>query len=79
MNRTPVSNEMKAKYALEGACQIVNDLEAIEAMGVIPVLGDYLEEAVVARHNFTRAAQDVLELAMQTPSGRFAGPSLENR
>lgn len=79
LNRTPVSNEMKAKYALEGACQIVNDLEAIEAMGVIPVLGDYLEEAVVARHNFTRAAQDVLELAMQTPSGRFAGPSLENR
>jgi hypothetical protein len=56
---------MKAKYALEGACQIASDLEAIEAMGVIPVLGDYLEEAGVARHNFTRAAHDVLELATQ--------------
>jgi len=43
----------------------VNDLEAIEAMGVIPVLGDYMEEAGVARHNFTRAAHDVLELATQ--------------
>jgi uncharacterized cofD-like protein len=70
LNRTPASDDMKAKYALEGACQIINDLEAIKAMGVIPVLGDYLEEAGVARHNFTRAAHDVLELARQTPSGR---------
>lgn len=68
LNRTPVSDEMKAKYALEGACQIVNDLDAIEAMGVIPVLGDYLEDAGVARHNFTRAAHDVLELATETPT-----------
>jgi hypothetical protein len=48
----------------------VNDLDAIEAMGVIPVLGDYLEEAGVARHNFTRAAHDVLELAIATPAGK---------
>ena len=72
LNRTPASDDMKAKYAQEGACQIINDLEAIEAMGVIPVLGDYLEEAGVARHNFTRAAHDVLELARQTPSGRLS-------
>src|SRR6202795_500308 len=44
INRTPVSAELKAKYALEGACQIVADLDTIEALGVIPVLGDYLEE-----------------------------------
>src|ERR1700751_2094114 len=65
LNRSAASEEMKVKYATEGACQIVNDLDAIEAMGVIPVLGDYLEEAGVARHNFTRAAHDVLDLAMQ--------------
>lgn len=63
INRTPVSDELKAKYASEGACQIVNDLDEVEALGVIPVLGDYLEEAGVARHNFTRAAQDALQLA----------------
>ncbi len=62
INRTPVSDELKAKYASEGACQIVNDLDAIEALGVIPVLGDYLEEAGVARHNTTRVAQDLLQL-----------------
>ncbi|HUO13508.1 MAG TPA: uridine diphosphate-N-acetylglucosamine-binding protein YvcK [Verrucomicrobiae bacterium] len=67
INRTTVSDEMKAKYALEGACQIVNDLDAIEALGVIPVLGDYLEEAGVARHNTARVARDLLQLAEQQP------------
>jgi len=71
INRTSVSDELKAKYASEGACQIVNDLDAIEAMGVIPVLGDYLEEAGVARHNFTGAAHDVLEIAAQRPIGEL--------
>jgi uncharacterized cofD-like protein len=70
INRTPVSNELKAKYASEGACQIVADLEAIEALGVIPVLGDYLEEAVVARHNTARVAKDMIQLAPETGADR---------
>jgi len=67
INRAPASDELKAKYASEGACQIVNDLDAIEALGVIPVLGDYLEEASVARHNTTRVARDLMEIAAQHP------------
>ncbi|MGD0271950.1 MAG: 2-phospho-L-lactate transferase CofD family protein, partial [Candidatus Sulfotelmatobacter sp.] len=63
INRTPISNQLKAKYALEGACQIVADLDAIEALGVIPVMGDYLEEAGVARHNTARVASDLVQLA----------------
>jgi uncharacterized cofD-like protein len=70
INRTPASNNLKAKYALEGACQIVADLLAIEAQGVIPVLGDYLEEGGVARHNTARVAIDLLQLAAQAPSPR---------
>ena len=68
INRTPASDELKAKYASEGACQIVNDLEAVEALGVIPVLGDYLEEAGVARHNTARVARDLLELVAHHPA-----------
>jgi len=68
INRTPVSEELKTKYALEGACQIVVDLEAIEALDVVPVLGDYLEEAGVARHNTARVAADLMQLASQTRS-----------
>lgn len=78
LNRTPVSDEMKGNYAKEGACQIVNDLDAIEAMGVIPILGDYLDEAGVARHNFTRAAHDVLELAMRRSRSGFIPDSLKH-
>ncbi len=63
INRAPVSDELKAKYASEGACQIVADLDTIEALGVIPVLGDYLEEAAVARHNAAHVARDMLHLA----------------
>jgi len=67
INRTTVSDSMKANYAREGACQITADLDAIEALGVIPVLGDYLEEAGVARHNTTRVARDLMQLAAQPP------------
>jgi len=67
INRTPVSDELKAKYGSEGACQIVNDLEAIESLGVIPILGDYLEEDGVARHNTANVARDLMQLAAQHP------------
>jgi uncharacterized cofD-like protein len=62
INRTLASREMKAKYVHEGQSQIVADLEAIEALGVIPVLGDYLEEDSVARHATDRVARDLLQL-----------------
>jgi uncharacterized cofD-like protein len=66
INRMPVSKELAAKYALEGACQIVADLDAIEALGVIPVMGDYLEEATVARHDTVRVAGDLMQLPTQS-------------
>jgi len=68
INRMPVSADLKAKYALEGASQIVADLDAIEAMGVCPVLGDYLCEDRVARHDTGQLATDLLELAVQAPT-----------
>ena len=64
VNRTSLSPELKAKYALEGASQIVADLDAIEAIGVCPVLGDYLYEDNVARHNTHQVAADLLELSI---------------
>lgn len=68
INRQPASEELKAKYALEGASQIVVDLEAIEALGVCPVLGDYLFEDNVARHDTDQLAKDLLDLVSQSPS-----------
>jgi uncharacterized cofD-like protein len=68
INRQPASEELKAKYSLEAASQIVVDLEAIEALGVCPVLGDYLFEDGVARHDTDQLAKDLLHLVTQSPS-----------
>jgi uncharacterized cofD-like protein len=69
INRAAASSQMKAKYALEGATQIVADLEAIEGLGVCPVLGDYLDEGeLVARHDTAQVARDLLALVAQAPS-----------
>jgi uncharacterized cofD-like protein len=70
MNGKQMSSELKAKYALEGATQVVVDGEAIEGLGVTPVLGDYLEEGEVARHATDRVASDVLRLVRQKQAVR---------
>src|SRR5215472_10727134 len=64
INRRPAPDEMKAKYALEGAAQIVADLDAVEQLGCCPVLGDYLDEGDVARHATHVVARDLLDLAV---------------
>jgi uncharacterized cofD-like protein len=68
LNRKHISAQLKAKYALEGATQVVVDQQAIRELGVIPVIGDYLDEGEVARHATDRIAYDLLELAVQARS-----------
>jgi uncharacterized cofD-like protein len=72
LNRKPASPDLKAKYALEGASQIVVDLEAIESLGVCPILGEYLDEGEVARHATERVAQDLMVLMSQAPDRHAA-------
>lgn len=62
INRKMASAEMKAKYALEGATQVVADRQAIRELGVEPVLGDYLGPGNVARHDTDSIARDLLKL-----------------
>jgi uncharacterized cofD-like protein len=72
INRKEASAEIKAKYALEGASQIVADIEAIEKLGACPVLGDYLDEGEVARHATDRVAHDLMALMAQMPTRQTA-------
>jgi len=65
LNNKPASSALKAKYALEGAAQVVVDLPAIEGLGVKAVLGDYLDEGDVARHANDRIAKDLMRLGVQ--------------
>ena len=62
LNSTPVPPEMREKYAASNASPIVNDVEELEKMGVTPILGDYLDNSPIARHNAIRIANDLLEL-----------------
>lgn len=67
VNKAPISRDLKAKYAGQGGTQILVDIEAIEALGVEVILGEYLEEAEgVARHAAQAVAHDLLNLAVQT-------------
>src|ERR1700693_5811496 len=70
LNSASISDQLKAKYALEGAAQVVVDEEAIRALGVSPVLGDYLDEREVARHDTTRIAHDLMEVALKKQSNQ---------
>ncbi len=63
INDAPLSSRLKAKYALEGASQIVCDTTAIEELGVQPVVGNFLEEDGVARHATQRVGAALLDLA----------------
>ena len=44
VNRTPASAALAAKYAEQQQSQIEPDVDQIEALGVKPVLGEYLME-----------------------------------
>jgi len=69
INRKPASDELKAKYALEGASQIVAIEDRVRALGVTPVFGEYLfEEDGVARHAYHAIARDLIDLTTRRPA-----------
>ncbi len=69
LNTTPVSPEMRARYALEGAAQVVNDVKEVEALGVRAICGDFLEPDSVARHHPDRLAAQLLGLIENSRGG----------
>jgi hypothetical protein len=52
-------------YAAEQAEPIVCDLDRIREFGVEPILGEYLDDEVVARHNSTRIAGQLIEFSAE--------------
>jgi len=63
LNTRPVSSSLLRRYAADGAAPVVNDLAAVRALEVIPVLADLLVEDRVARHDSHRLAKLLLSLA----------------
>jgi len=72
VNQTPASPTMVKKYAEKQQSQIVADADNIEALGVKPILGDYLaeeldpNEGLIARHETHHVAHDLLQLMLSS-------------
>jgi uncharacterized cofD-like protein len=69
VNTAPVSEDLKARYAGEGAIAIEADVESIEALGIRCVTGDYSSEGGFLRHAADRVAETVLRLGKAGNSG----------
>jgi uncharacterized cofD-like protein len=65
LNYAPVPSELRARYAEDNSEPLHNDLDAIRALGVTPILGDYLDASHFARHATDRIALDLLNLPAQ--------------
>jgi len=68
VNSSPISDALQAKYALEGASRIVVDRDAIEALGVRCVTGNFVAEGDVVRHATDRVAAELLRIAASAKS-----------
>src|SRR5271166_5353107 len=72
VNQTPASPTLVTKYAEKQQSQIVVDADRIEALGVNPILGDYLTEemdptgGLIARHEAHHVAHDLLRLMLES-------------
>ncbi|HEY1804685.1 MAG TPA: gluconeogenesis factor YvcK family protein [Terracidiphilus sp.] len=63
VNAGQFSSETLARYAAEGAVQIVADCERIEAMGVRCIMGNFASEENVVRHAPERVTEALMKLA----------------
>jgi uncharacterized cofD-like protein len=62
INTAPFSAETLARYAAEGASQIVPDIERVEALGVRCIAGNFASEDSVVRHAPGRVTGALLAL-----------------
>jgi uncharacterized cofD-like protein len=65
VNTAPVSEDLRERYAAEGAELIPADVERIEAMGIRCITGDFAAEGDVLRHASDRVAATLLEITME--------------
>jgi uncharacterized cofD-like protein len=66
INNRPVPHQMAISYAQEGAGQIVTDIAEVQALGVTPILADFLMPGDLARHDGDRVAAELMRIATST-------------
>lgn len=63
INTGQIRSETVAQYAAEGQKPIEADLERVRALGVVPIVGNFVHEGDVLRHSYDLVAETVLDLA----------------
>ncbi len=62
INTAPISPELLEKYAREGQQPIEADLARIRSLGVEPIVGSFVHEGSLLRHDYDRVTERLLEL-----------------
>jgi uncharacterized cofD-like protein len=75
INTAPISPSLLARYAQEGQMPIEADLARIRSLGVEPIVGDFVHEGDVLRHDHDRVAERLLELGL-LKTGRLASAAI---
>jgi uncharacterized cofD-like protein len=73
INTGPISAVRLEQYAREGQQPIEADLDAIRALGVKPVTGNFVHEGEVLRHDYDRVAERLLALGLERPVATLTG------
>ena len=68
VNTAPVSDEIRQRYAAEGAEITVADTDRIEALGIQCITGNFAAEGDVLRHAADRVTDALLSLPARTPT-----------
>jgi uncharacterized cofD-like protein len=64
INTAPISPTLLEQYAREGQMPIEADLARIRSLGVEPIVGNFVNEGDVLRHDHDRVAECLLELGL---------------
>ena len=75
LNTRELSRALRKRYGADRAEPVTNDLDAVRALGVEPVLADLLLEDHLARHDSRHLAQLLLDLAVERKEVEGAGSS----
>ena len=71
INTAPISPVLLERYAAEGQQPIEADLERIRSLGVEPIVGNFVHEGDVLRHDHDRVTECLLELGLRVVPRRL--------
>jgi uncharacterized cofD-like protein len=72
INTGHISSERLEQYAREGQSPIEADLERVRSLGVEPIVGNFVHEGDLLRHDYDRVAETLLALATSRLSPALA-------